>query len=393
MATINFTAAPSTTLSSASAGYFPLFSGFLGYFTYGYFSGDLYTTATGDPDYYDNQLNTAAYKFKTTDGTRTLASYFNTSALIGVATTWNFSANSEYITLEPFSLYSYNATTFATTWLGIHSFENDIINLGAGTDFFDMYLEFYANYYASTTYVELSDQVLDGGYKVTVNGGAGNDNIAIEWMSDGESDYVVNKKGTSATTTVIPVAIINGDGGNDQISVYGMAAIVSGDTPGSTANTGADVIETSFFSDRIIGGPSADVINGCTDYYDISGPVTFSQALNQKDIFSGGTGRDTFLIGFNNAYGLNGGNDFALITDFETTDRIASVFYRGDLLIDGTDGSIALATTSAYTGATYNYTARVFLDSDDSKTVTAADELLLIVCGAQPTAANFVYGV
>ena len=150
------------------------------------------------------------------------------------------------------------------------------------------------------------------------------------------------------------------------------------------------MITTDIFSDRIVGGPGTDVIIGSSDNYP-SGGFEFQQALLQKDLITGGTGKDTFALQSFNTYGLNDGNDFGVISDFEASDRISTVYHRGDLLIDGTDGSLKLAASISYLATTVRYTARIYLDSDSSNTVTAADELLMYACGAQPTTANFVY--
>jgi Ca2+-binding RTX toxin-like protein len=360
----------------------------------------LYTTSAGGSYSTNGDFNTIAYSSKTTDGAKTFASYFNTAALIGVATTWNFSANSEYIYLSPFDLLQRNTLTFQSSWLGIHSFENDIINLGAGSDYLSFGLDFFGSAYGSTTstatatFREASDFVLNGGYKITVNAGTGNDTIDIEYYN---GDYIVNRKDTPATTIVIPVAIVNGDAGNDSIIIQGVATYVHGDSAAATTAGGSDYIEGDSFSDRIFGGPGADVIIAGGQGLYTTNPTFYSRALIQKDVLTGGLGKDNFVIDNYNSYGLNGANDFALITDFEAADRISSVFFRGDLLLEGTDGSLSVSTLGSnglYSAVSYAYTARVFLDTDGNNLLsTAADELLVYVCGAQPTATNFIYGV
>ena len=386
MAILNFTGA--TTASTSEVGYFTLFDYFSNYSLHDYeFWGGLYTTSAGQNSNYDD-FNTAAYSFKTTNNAYSLASYFNTALKISASDTWNFSANADYIDLNTFELLSYDSSTYLS-FIGAQTYEDDIINAGAGSDYINLGLDFYYYDYKSTTFKQLADQVLDGGYKTTINAGAGNDTINADYWQE---DYTVNKLGTTTVSTVIPVAVINGDGGNDTISVNGLAGIINGDTPGATTG-GADFIESSSFSDRIFGGAGADVIEGSSeDYFD--SPASFKQALIQKDLITGNAGRDTFVIGMSNAYGLNGANDFALITDFQSGDRIASIFYRGDLLIDGTDRTISLAATSTYAATTLTVTAAIYLDSDNSGTLsTTNDELLMYVGGYQPTAANFIYGL
>jgi len=390
MAILNFTGA--TTESSSSTGYFAKFDILEDYYysEYGYnfYWGRLYTTSTGRGG--SNEFNTFAYSVKTTDDQFSLASYFNTKPKINKKDRWNFSANSDYIALSPFALLSYNSQTSANSFKGVQSYENDIINARAGSDFVDLQLNFYSSEYKSTIYKSLMDQVLDGGYRTTINGGDGNDTISVGYY---QGDYAVNKIGTTSTATVIPVAIVNGDSGNDQIGIYGMAGKVNGDTAG-VSKGGADIIETVSFSDRIIGGAGADVIDGCSENL-FDSRETFRQALVQKDVITGGPGRDTFIISFTNAYGLNGTSDFAVITDFQRIDRIASIYYRGDLLVDGQDRTISLPKTSAYAAIqNLQITASIYLDSDGSGTINPAeDELLMYVAGYQPTADNFIYGL
>jgi len=230
-------------------------------------------------------LPNAFYKLKSTDGSRTLASYFNTKGLISKSTTWNFSSEADLVTLKSFNLIQRDKTTYKSELIGHHSFKNDILNLGSGSDYITLYLEsyVYADNYKNPSYKSLSDEILDGGFAVTINGGAGNDkvecssNIGDLWV-----DKLVGSKWTS--TLVIPVARINGGDGIDVLRVNSMAARMTG-------GPGSDHLTSGCFSDFLEGNAGNDTLIGCSGYW-YSRPDEYDLALNQKDILTGGAGRD-----------------------------------------------------------------------------------------------------
>jgi len=94
------------------------------------------------------------------------------------------------------------------------------------------------------------------------------------------------------------------------------------------------------------------------------------------------------LHGFGNAptYGLNGDNDFGLITDFKSgEDKICFLEPAGDILIDRTPGKLSIQQTSAYNKKTYSYTSSIYMDvNDDGRLQKGVDELLFYVCGQAP---------
>jgi len=350
--------------------------------------GTLFTNAEGDGQEY-NQVQNAFYKLKSTVGSRTLASYFNTKELIAKSTTWNFSSEIDFVNLGPFGLSQYDKTAYKTEYIGHHSFKNDILNLGSGSDCISLYLDSYAygGNYKNPSYKSLSDEILDGGFAVTINGDAGNDKVECSFNANGDLwvDKLVGSKWTS--TLVIPVARINGGDGIDHLSVNSMAARMTG-------GAGSDHLRSDCFSDFLDGNAGNDTLIGCNNYW-YSSPDEHDQALNQKDILTGGAGRDQFWHGYGSAsaYSLNGNDDFGLITDFKSgEDKICFLQPGGDILIDPTSGQLSMQKTSAYGGKTYSYTSRIYMDvNDDGRLQKEVDELLFYVCGQTPKESDLLF--
>lgn len=311
-----------------------------------------------------------------------LASVFDSPARIKEATTWRFSARSEYLDFGYFDLYDQDSRLYVA-----HTYEGDVFSLGAGSDYFRIKIDFNMSDASSSAYGDAEDEALDGGYHFGVDAGAGADRIIVNYSPSG-SDYTCDKftDGEWNLKAVVPVVSISGGAGNDRVAVSGIAGILAGDA-------GTDILSGSVFSDWISGGLGNDVINGSPDVEGFGSAEMYNQGLAQKDLLSGGLGTDTFLIGSIDSYGLNGASDFFVITDLDRFDRIASPFKRGNLLIEGTDGMLSLEATSAYAAQTLKYTARLYLDSDDSGKVSSDDELLGYICGFQPTPAHLVYGI
>lgn len=314
---------------------------------------------------------------------------------------WNFSDKNDFVTLS----HIRSTSDQSDPDFSLHSVSKDSFYLGSGNDV--LWLKVGGDGYREESvlvptspkggfkYSSYQDLINERGTYIVVDGGIGNDrlNVSANGIEDilvtkrpytlGATDFIEFTYGDWETVLAVPVADIKGDRGNDTLTVTHVAGKLSG-------GTGSDVLNGSyFFSDFISGGPGPDVITGSWGYpYDEQQQELFQV---QKDILSGGPGKDNFRIA-EDAYSFNGNNDFALITDFEKGDRITSSYFRGDLLIDKANGSIQLAETATYESKTYAYTARLFLDTDDNGKVGPDDELLMYVCGAEPTTASILYG-
>jgi len=265
-----------------------------------------------------------------------LVIYYPNGAQIEQQITWNFSDTSEKIVID----------TYYVPQLRSHRFYDDIVNLGGGNDRLDFWIdnESTERPYNALLYLSYRDEQLDRGSTLVINGGSGNDYINIQGISE---DFTINKIGEETGYLKAPVVRINGDAGNDRIYVYHHAGIIHGDTPLKSGTTGADRIEMDVFSDYINGGAGPDIITPSRTWY-FDSLNDFKET--EKDFLLGGTGKDTFKLGF--SYELNGQEDFAYIADFETSDRITTGHYSGDLLIDPKPGSLALLKTETYAAQT-----------------------------------------
>jgi len=340
---------------------------------------------------------------KTNLGDFSIGDYIDKTQKLSSGFVWNFSDKNDFVTLGHIRCTSDKSDPD----FSIHSVSKDSFYLGSGNDV--LWLQVGGEGSISLNegvlvptspkggfeYSSYQDLINEQGTYIVVDGGIGNDrlNVSTNGLEDilvtkrpytlGATDFIEFTYGDWETVLAVPVADIKGDRGNDTLTVTHVAGKLSG-------GAGSDVLNGSyFFSDFISGGPGPDVITGSWGFSYTEQQHELFQV--QKDILSGGPGKDNFRIA-EDAYSFNGNNDFALITDFERGDRITSSYFRGDLLIDKANGSIHLAETATYKSKTYAYTARLFLDTDDNGKVGPDDELLMYVCGAEPTIASILYG-
>jgi Ca2+-binding RTX toxin-like protein len=153
-----------------------------------------------------------------------------------------------------------------------------------------------------------------------IKGGAGFDVLVIE--GDGDVNVILDNLG---------VEVVNGNKGNNNLKAIGSQnVIISGDAGNDTiiggtesdrleGNTGNDVINGGEGSDIIDGGENDDILTGVN-------PQSTTPGKGEVDTFTGGTGRDKFILGDKTWIGYDdgnttsaGNNDYALITDFNPT--------------------------------------------------------------------------
>lgn len=168
-----------------------------------------------------------------------------------------------------------------------------------------------------------------------------------------------------------------------------MAAIIDG-------GTGPDRIFNDNCSDRIYGGNGDDLIDCSFSLYFYDNPGQRKQALNQRDVITGGNGRDIIRIdGIALNYQLNGSNDFAVITDFRSgEDQLQIGLNSGRVFIDTKDGIEKLPQSASYPSSSYRYTASIYTDmNDDGVLQRGIDELVARICGDQPGKSDINWGV
>jgi len=156
-----------------------------------------------------------------------------------------------------------------------------------------------------------------------IKGGTGFDVLVIE--GDGDVNLILDNLG---------VEVVNGNKGNNNLKAIGSQnVIISGDAGNDTiiggtgsdrleGNTGNDVINGSEGSDIIDGGENDDILTGVN-------PQSTTPGKGEIDTFTGGTGRDKFILGDKTWIGYDdgnttsaGNNDYASITDFNPKDDI-----------------------------------------------------------------------
>ena len=351
------------------------------------FDGSLLVNDGGDVESY-SELNKLFYGFKTVDRSQTLASYFNTQGLIKESRLWNFSSAPDFIVLEGFGLNGRDVGD--DIYQGYYSFKNDTLNLGAGSDDFRLEINTYIwpNPYPTDAYKDLSDYIIDGSYEINVSGDDGNDSIDVLF---GPNDFTVDAfiDGEWTSYPSIPLAKVSGGAGADYIYVDRMAAIIDG-------GAGPDRIQTHICSDRIYGGNGDDHISGMSWLYSYEHPGQRKQALNQRDVITGGSGRDIFeLESATVDYQLNGSNDFAVITDFRSgEDQLRIGLSSGRAIIDIKDGIEKLPQSASYPSSSYKYTASIYIDmNDDGVLQRGIDELVARICGDQPGKSDINWGI
>ena len=352
-----------------------------------YINGSL---SVDDGAYVDSysDLNKLFYGFKTVDGSQTLASYFNTQSLIKESRLWNFSSAPDFIDLRGFGLNGRDVG--GDIHQGFYSFKNDSFNLGAGSDNFRLEIDTYIwpDPYPTDAYKNLMDYIIDGSYEININGDDGNDSIDVSF---GPNDFTVDAfiGGEWTSYPSIPIAKVSGGAGADYIYVDRMAAVIDG-------GAGPDTIFNDYCSDRIYGGNGDDWISGIFSLSSYDSPVQRKQTLNQRDIITGGSGRDTIdLGGITLNYQVNGSNDFAVITDFRSgEDQLQIGLSSGRAIIDMKDGIEKLPQSASYPSSSYKYTASIYIDmNDDGVLQRGIDELVARICGDQPGKSDINWGI
>ncbi len=137
--------------------------------------------------------------------------------------------------------------------------------------------------------------------------GYGNDDLL---SGRAGNDIIYGDRGPSEVPTGIPGDdTINGGRGNDQLFGDGGDDFLNG-------GIGEDTIDGGRGNDTLLGGSGDDIL--------IGGP---KGNHIQIDEFTGGTGSDIIVLGdyHGNLYSVAGNSDFALITDFDTSQDIAQL--------------------------------------------------------------------
>ena len=172
---------------------------------------------------------------QTSTGT-SLYSFYDTPAEAIAPNTWNLSAGSNYIFLRWCLSDSHTTDAFGIRTADAKTtFEGHTFNLGLGNDAFilsdEVYydsplIRVYGANYGAYSYNSQSDAILDGGYSFTVNAGAGQDTIDISLeFGDYYCEKTAISTGVFTKTLISPRVVINGEAGDDNIRVDGVALL------------------------------------------------------------------------------------------------------------------------------------------------------------------------
>ncbi|MFN7511741.1 Calx-beta domain-containing protein [Microcystis sp.] len=225
------------------------------------------------------------------------------------------------------------------------------------------------------------DDILTGGAgSDTIDGGAGDDIITID-----KDDNLSNIKGgtgfdvlviegggdVSFTLDTLGVEVVNGNQGNNNLKAIGTQnVIISGDAGNDTitGSQGSDRLEGNTGNDEINGGSGDDIIDGGENDDILTGvnPQSTTPGKGEIDAFTGGIGRDKFILGDKNWIGYDDGNttsigdnDYALITDFNPADDI--------IQLNGSSNNYFIIFSG--------YNANLYFDKPENET----DELVAII--------------
>ncbi|WP_141699949.1 calcium-binding protein, partial [Nostoc sp. KVJ20] len=196
-----------------------------------------------------------------------------------------------------------------------------------------------------------NDTVIGGNGVDSIDAGDGND-----FVSTGAGDDVfTGEDGNDTLNGGIGNDLIVGGRGDDR--VFGDAGndLLFGVDGNDVLNGGAesDTLTGGGGSDALNGGAGADRLNGVNPIVDTSG---FGKG--EIDVLTGGQGRDTFVLGDQNAVYYNDGNrlstgnqDYAIIKDFQS--RFDTIELKGsasDYLLVQSVGSLPFGTSIFFTG-------------------------------------------
>ena len=305
-----------------------------------------------DDDYSVSKGNKLS-KVRTTDDSRSFASYFNSVRELNRKTKWIFGDGNKVINLEEFQFQKEIEPGNIIRNEGF--FVDNVFELGGGTNILNFRVD-----------IEAEDKITDSlrnrlkgkGYKATIKGGSGIDRINIEFDSD--ASFKLSQK--SSIT-------IDSGGGKDSI-VMDTDFLIS---PKINSGNGADTVNLQEAnSSRVKTGKGRDTIFLGRDEPDDLTELNVVE--NVKDVITGGSSSDRFIFNDEFAYSANGNKDFCVITDYQSNDSII-LFENADLQINGKDGTVNLSATGAYRAQSIDYTARLY----------AGGDLIAYIAGDQPT--------
>jgi Ca2+-binding RTX toxin-like protein len=217
-------------------------------------------------------------------------------------------------------------------------------------------------------------------YDDTVYGGAGNDSVS----GFGGDEYIVLDLGNDTINGGDGEDWLYGQDGNDLIyGGSGNEVVINGGAGYDTlyGEGGDDVLYGYYGNDSLSGGDGNDYLNSAG---------SDDRGFGSIDTLTGGANADRFDL--DGPTGANyddgnpataGRNDYALITDFSTTED--------SIYLDGSASLYALGT-SPMTGRS---TTEIYLNTDGVAGVGATDELIAVVQGSvglDLSASYFVYG-
>lgn len=122
------------------------------------------------------------YEVRTTDDSRSFASYFNSVGSLNRKTKWVFGNGNKFITLNEFNLdKKINRSSSIERYGGF--FMNNVFELGNGTNTFVFDIDFggygtsWINNIKPMITESLREELTQRGYKATINGGNGIDRV------------------------------------------------------------------------------------------------------------------------------------------------------------------------------------------------------------------------
>lgn len=204
-------------------------------------------------------------------------------------------------------------------------------------------------------------------------GQAGNDTLygrrGDDFLSGGNDNDTLYGEGGNDT--------LYGSNGNDSLNgLTGNDFLYGGD--------GQDNLEGSFGNDFLIGESGDDTLNGAGGFEPNNMFSSASRGMDEVDTLTGGVGADTFRLEFSGAgrdgrgisYRFRGNSDYALITDFNST-----------------QDKITLSTTD-YSGPSYILTPVTYsLGAPPTETGIGGVAIYADNLGAQPELIAILQGV
>ena len=237
-----------------------------------------------------------------------------------------------------------------------------------------------------------NDTLLGSADNDTINGLDGNDNL-----TGGAGNDTLN--GGNGIDQVVESADVNFTLTNTSLTGIGTDVLSSIEGATLTGGTGNNTLNASAFTlgavtlnggagqDTLVGGSKNDTLLGGDGNDQLTGAGT-GNGIASQDTLTGGNGIDTFILGNSTVVFYNDGNlgnagfnDYALITDFNSTQDKIQLKGAASLYLLGTSPVSGVAGTAIY------------LNTDGVTGLGATDELIGIVQGSSLnlTATHFTY--